>query len=63
MAATIGMDKELDAKYKIDSSAGGTFYRLFLEGNPTPILKEEGDEFGEVSLVCFVSVYPSFCLP
>ena len=52
MAATIGADEELDKKYHIDPSAGGSFYRLFVEGNQEPIAKEETDEFGEMSIVC-----------
>ena len=51
MATTIGADEELDKKYHIDPSAGGSFYRLFIEGNQKPIAKEETDEFGEMSIV------------
>ena len=51
MATTIGADEELDKKYGIDPSAGGSFYRLFVEGNQKPIAKEETDEFSEMSIV------------
>ena len=54
-ATTVGADKELDAKYRIDPNDGGSFFRLFIDGSDTPVRKEETEEDSSLDLETWIA--------
>lgn len=54
-ATTVGVDKELDAKYGVDPNDGGSFFRLFIDGSDTPVRKEDTEENSNLDLETWIA--------